>query len=303
MAINLFAEIIIVTNSETTRKRIENIGTQVLNDLGKDSSCKRSNVNFQVKVCPVTNKREQLVIGIKAAKTELIVLADDHVFFKPQFVTDVTSVFEKPLVGLCGTRKSVRRQALKATTVWGKYWKRYWNFLGSTYLAQNDFRARCTNAADGGVNVVSGRALFVRRKIVQDPKFISKYLNERFLFGLFGPLNSDDDNFLTRWVTKEGWEIKIQDTYEATVKTTLGQQHKFIGQCLRWARTTYRSNLCSLLTDRTAYAALTFYVTDWTGRKLDNPDEISFSFALSVDGVPVKGKEPVNRAQKTIRTI
>jgi cellulose synthase/poly-beta-1,6-N-acetylglucosamine synthase-like glycosyltransferase len=63
----------------------------------------------------------------------------------------------------------------------------------------------------------------------------------------------DDDNFITRWVLREGYEVKIQYSKDSTIETTLGRYPKFLGQCSRWARTTYRSNLCSLFTDRTVW--------------------------------------------------
>jgi len=77
---------------------------------------------------------------------------------------------------------------------------------------------------DGGVFVVSGRALLILTEIVQDNNFCKAFTNKWFLFGLFGPLNPDDDNFITRWVLRhlQNYEIKIQCTNGATVETTLG---------------------------------------------------------------------------------
>jgi hypothetical protein len=62
--------------------------------------------------------------------------------------------------------------------------------------------------------VVSGRALVILTEIVQDDNFRKAFTNDRFLFGLFGPLNPDDDNFITRWVLclPQNYEIKIQYT-------------------------------------------------------------------------------------------
>jgi hypothetical protein len=79
------------------------------------------------------------------------------------------------------------------------------------------------------------------------------FTNERFFFGMFGPLNADDDNFITRWLVTHGWKIKFQNSKDATLETTLGTYPKFLSQCLRWVRTTWRSNSASLFTDRTVW--------------------------------------------------
>jgi hypothetical protein len=55
---------------------------------------------------------------------------------------------------------------------------------------------------DRGVFVVSGRALVILSEIVQDNNFCKAFTNECFFFSLFGLLNPDDDNFITRWVLR-----------------------------------------------------------------------------------------------------
>lgn len=63
---------------------------------------------------------------------------------------------------------------------------------------------------------------------------------------------------LARYVLKSPrsprWKIKWQATEDATIETVLGVDPKrFIQQNLRWTRTTWRSNSCSVFTDRTAW--------------------------------------------------
>jgi cellulose synthase/poly-beta-1,6-N-acetylglucosamine synthase-like glycosyltransferase len=211
----------------------------------------------------VASKRGQLTHAIPHIKTRLTVFADDHVFLPPTFLASVVPVFEDPAVGLCGTNKTVRRRAPSAArTVWGGYLESYWNVIGALYLHRHNFETRATNASDGGVFVISGRANAVRTSIVQDRAYLARYNDERFLFGLLGPILPDDDNFTTRWVMNEGWRIKVQHTDEARIETTLGEYPKFVHQCLRWSRTTIRSNFCSLLTDRTVWSE--WPITTWT---------------------------------------
>ncbi|KAL9131516.1 MAG: hypothetical protein Q9217_000595 [Psora testacea] len=110
-----------------------------------------------------------------------------------------------------------------------------------------------TNTIDGGVSTVSGRTCAVRTSILTDPTFTHDFLNEYIFFGLVGPLNADDDKFITRWVINRGWKIKIQHLDEVSTETDLGSYPKYLSQCLRWARTSWRSNLRSLFLERTVW--------------------------------------------------
>jgi hypothetical protein len=95
--------------------------------------------------------------------------------------------------------------------------------MGAVYLERHNFETQATNALDGGTFVISSRASMIRTEIVQDATFLPEFLNERFFFGLFGPLNPDDDNFIIRWALRMGYRIKIQHTEAATFETTLGE--------------------------------------------------------------------------------
>jgi hypothetical protein len=136
--------------------------------------------------------------------------------------------------------------------------------LGATYLMRHNFEIRATNTVDGGVFVVSARTCALRTSILRHPEFLPGYTNEKFFFGIFGPLNPDDDNYNTRFAVRHGWKIKIQYTDETVMETAIGTQRpvatKFLGQCRRWARTTWRSNLCSLTTDRSVWVSQPYCV-------------------------------------------
>ncbi|KAL5356272.1 glycosyltransferase like family 2-domain-containing protein [Aspergillus floccosus] len=201
-----------------------------------------------VEASNVANKRLQVSHGLQFVKTKITVLLDDHVFWpSTKFLPTTLAPFEHPRVGVVGTNKRVRR------TDKGFNIKSFWNMLGALYLERHNFEIRATNAIDGGVFVISGRTSAHRSGIIQDPSFIEGFTNERFFFGKFGPLNADDDNFITRWAVRHGWEVKIQYCPEALIETTLGTYPKFLSQCLRWVRSTWRSNSASLFTDRTVW--------------------------------------------------
>lgn len=92
-----------------------------------------------------------------------------------------------------------------------------------------------------------------RTEIVADERFRKSFLEEPIWHRFSGSLRPDDDNFITRWVINLGYDIKIQWSDDATILTTLGTYPRFLSQCLRWARTTYRSNFRSLLIERTVW--------------------------------------------------
>lgn len=113
---------------------------------------------------------------------------------------------------------------------------------------------------DGGVFVVSGRAMAIRANIVQSKEFLESFTNEnifrlpglqrisRFGFHCSSQVKIGDDNFITTWVLNQGHMVKFQDAEDATIETTLGEAATFTRKCLRWRRTTYWSNICLLLT-------------------------------------------------------
>ncbi|KAK5199536.1 hypothetical protein LTR92_000076 [Exophiala xenobiotica] len=190
----------------------------------------------------VANKRRQVAHILLHVRTAITLLVDDHVFWpSPRFLATAIAPFENPSVGAVGTNKRVRRED---TSSFG--FRSFWNVMGCLYLERHNFEIRATNSLDGGVFVISGRTCAYRTCILQSPQFLKGYLHERFLKGMFGPLNADDDNYITRAVVAGGWKIKIQYSDDAMIETTLGTYPKFLSQCLRWARTTWRSNPASL---------------------------------------------------------
>ncbi|KAI0475295.1 nucleotide-diphospho-sugar transferase [Xylariaceae sp. FL0804] len=205
----------------------------------------------------VASKRIQVAHGICTVETPFIVLVDDHVFWpSSNFLAIALAPFEDPEVGVVGTNKRVRRSEP------GYGLASFFNFLGCIYLERHNFDIRATNAIDGGVFVVSGRTSLWRTAVVQPrDDFLAGFTNERFCFGRFGPLDADDDNFLTRWAVRRGWRIRVQFADDARVETTLGEcPRRFLSQLLRWTRTTWRSSPASLFTDGSVAVFITSLV-------------------------------------------
>jgi hypothetical protein len=113
------------------------------------------------------------------------------------------------------------------------------------------------NRIDGGLPCLSGRTVAYRTQILQECDFSYAFTNETWRSF---QLNADDDNFLTRWLMNNNWDIRIQKHEECEVQTTLENNSKFLLQCLRWARSNWRSNLKSLVIERTVWRSVNPFV-------------------------------------------
>jgi len=125
----------------------------------------------------------------------------------------------------------------------------FWDFLSAIYLERRTFEVAATTHIDGGTSCLSGRTFAIRTSIVQDQRFIDEFKDETWLCGL-SLVAADDDNFVTRFLVNHGWKITFQFAKEAQLTTTLENNWKFIQQCIRWRRTTWRSNFTSLFLER-----------------------------------------------------
>lgn len=125
------------------------------------------------------------------------------------------------------------------------------NFFGCIYLDRHNAEILATNRLDGGVFIISSRTAAYRTAVLKDPAFQAGFLDEHIkipFIGSFGPLNADDDNFMMRWLITHDKKIFIQNGPAALMHTTINNDwDKFSEQLLRWARTTWRSNPCSVL--------------------------------------------------------
>ncbi|PQE29401.1 capsule polysaccharide synthase protein [Rutstroemia sp. NJR-2017a WRK4] len=190
------------------------------------------------------SKRHQFIIGAIQAKTNIIAFCDDSSRWPSTFLNSILAEFEDPLVGLVGSVKRVIRD--RGITVS----QSFRNYLACIYLERHNFECTATYNIDGGVFVISGRTGLIRTSIVQNKKFQDSFLSETFMGR--GPMNVDDDNFITRYMVNHGWKTVFHNRPEACIESALGVQGgwgKFAGQLLRWARTTWRSNLRSMLID------------------------------------------------------
>lgn len=204
----------------------------ILQEMCQDLGLK----NTGVLGAPKANKRMQMIQGLREVTTNVIVFADDDVFWPSDFLVHMLAPFEDLMVGAVGPFNALERP----TSPNG------WDFLNAAYLKRWEWEVGATSNIDGGIACLSGRTMAIQTKIVQDPAFINAFFSEKW-FGVVGLVAADDDNFITRWLVNRGWKIKIQCGTSLT--TTLDGNWKFVQQCLRWSRTTWRSNITSLLAD------------------------------------------------------
>ncbi|KAK0247638.1 hypothetical protein LTS09_017246 [Friedmanniomyces endolithicus] len=126
------------------------------------------------------NKRTQMIKALKEVETEIVVFADDDVFWPgPQYIDYLLAVFEDEKTGAGGTRQRARRNPGFFTNVY--------NFLGISYLERRVWNNISTNAIDGSLSTLSGRTAAYLTAILQNEE-LYEWLERQ----------NDDDKCLTR---------------------------------------------------------------------------------------------------------
>jgi cellulose synthase/poly-beta-1,6-N-acetylglucosamine synthase-like glycosyltransferase len=195
---------------------------------------------IEVQSIPRANKRLQMCRALPTVETEITIFADDDVVWPSTLLPWMLAPFEKETVGGVGTSQRLRREPNPS----------FWNFLGAAYLLRRNWDIVSCNSIDGGLPCLSGRTVAYRTRIVRDEDFMHAFTHETWRSF---QLNADDDNFLTRWLMNNDWDIRIQKHRECEVETTLEANSKFLLQCHRWSRSNWRSNLKSLVSERTVW--------------------------------------------------
>lgn len=212
----------------TVGKELEGDTRNILNRHGLET--RFPSTRFVVVRNDEANKRRQIVeasLHIDANETPITIFVDDHVYWPPTFLASLLPAFDDPKVGLVGTSKKVIRDRADSL------YKSFVNFIACLYLERDNFRIRSEPYIDCGVFCVSGRTSAILTVILQNKDFRQGYSNEMFFFAWFGPLNPDDDNYVVRYVLRNGWKVAFQCMPECTIQTPLGDPQKFWSQVLR----------------------------------------------------------------------
>ncbi|KAL8296225.1 hypothetical protein RB600_001628 [Gaeumannomyces tritici] len=190
---------------------------------------------------PVANKRRQVCQALPYITTRITIMADDDVTWPKTLMPWILAPFENEQIGGVGTCQRVRRET------GGSILRRASNWLGACYIERRNFEISATHNIDGGTSCISGRTGAYRTHIFQDEKFQHSFKTDRWRNFI---LNADDDNFVTRWLVSYRWKTWIQYEHECEIETTLEYGLKFLYQCSRWARSNWRSNWISFVTER-----------------------------------------------------
>jgi hypothetical protein len=197
--------------------------------------------NIRVLDTAIANKRIQVCEALPKVSTRITIMADDDVTWPSTLMPWILAPFEDPQIGGVGTCQRVRREFK------GSWATRAWNWLGAAYIERRNFEISATHNIDGGTSCMSGRTGAYRSEILSSHDFLHGFKNEKWRKWI---LNADDDNFVTRWLVSHQWKTWIQYERECEIETTLENGVKFLYQCSRWARSNWRSNWTSLVTER-----------------------------------------------------
>ncbi|TVY14802.1 hypothetical protein LARI1_G008624 [Lachnellula arida] len=188
---------------------------------------------IQVIAASFANKRQQIYEAILRITTPITILANDDIKLPSESLPHILAPFENSKIDAVGTCQRVRRRPGLGII------DQIWQYLGECCIERRNFEISATSHMDGRISCLSGRTAGIRTKILQTQDFMTGYVTETWL-GI--PLNADDDNFVTRLLVAKGWGIRIQMCKKAEVLTTLDFGCGFLKQCLRWARSNWRSN-------------------------------------------------------------
>ncbi len=171
-------------------------------------------------------KRPAIVLGVKKAKNDILLLLDSDTVLKKGALKELLKAFKDPKVGGATTTQKIINAD---KTIVRKFagWMEDIRFAISQ-KAQSSF---------GAVGCLPGRAIAFRKSIIEDS--LDDFLNERFMGQL---CTSGDDRFLTSVVLKKGYKTVLQSTAEVYTNCpdTFGG---FLKQQLRWARSSRRETL------------------------------------------------------------
>jgi N-acetylglucosaminyltransferase len=174
-------------------------------------------------------KRSALGVGIRAARCEIVVLADSDTRWQPGLLAAVQMPFIDPNVGGVGTQQNVY---MRQSSVWRRVadWLvnlRYYDYVPAMGRA-------------GAVACLSGRTAAYRREAILP--VLSNLENEFFLGRR---CVAGDDGRLTWLVLASGYKTVHQSSARALSMFPTGLS-AFVKQRVRWSRNSYRTYFTAL---------------------------------------------------------
>jgi hyaluronan synthase len=174
-------------------------------------------------------KRSALAVGIRAATSEIVVLADSDTQWAPGLLAAVQAPFEDPAVGGVGTRQNAYQPE-------SSVWRRVADWMIDVrYLDYVPSQGRA-----GAVACLSGRTAAYRRAAVMP---VLGHLEHEFFLGRL--CISGDDGRLTWLLLGSGYRTVHQATARA-LSMFPDRPRTFLKQRLRWSRNSYRCYLTAM---------------------------------------------------------
>ncbi|WP_225993248.1 glycosyltransferase family 2 protein [Actinomadura rudentiformis] len=188
-----------------------------------------SDPRLEVLVYEHSGKRSALGVGIRAARSELIVFADSDTWWQPGLLDAVQMPFEDPQVGGVGTQQNVYQ---RTTSIWRRIadWLvnlRYYDYVPAM-------------GSKGGVACLSGRTSAYRRSVILP---VVENLENEFFMGR--RCIAGDDGRLTWLTLSQGYKTVHQSSARA-VSMFPDSFSAFVKQRVRWSRNSYRCYLTAL---------------------------------------------------------
>ncbi|MDD2973280.1 MAG: glycosyltransferase [Lachnospiraceae bacterium] len=236
-------EVIIVDDCSTDKsvEKVKEVMEQLYQEADRFQTRERLKCIVQHKNA---GKREALVLGVEAAKHDLVVFVDSDSFLDPFAIRNLVQPFQDPKMGGCAGRTDV------ANT--------YTNSLTKMQAVRYYVAFRVMKAAEGcfdTVSCLSGPLSCYRREIIMENKnawLQQKFLGQKATFG--------DDRSMTNFVLR-----KHRTTYQDTAicSTIVPSSHKvFLKQQMRWKRSWLRESLIAgrFMWRKEPFASLGFYM-------------------------------------------
>ncbi|KAL3917554.1 MAG: hypothetical protein SGILL_004659 [Bacillariaceae sp.] len=238
---------------------------------------------FQVLSVEKPNKRVQMVAGIQAARGEIVALSDDDAVWTDAFLDWSLAPFDDDAMGGVGSKQG--------TIPVGAY-KSVWEVIADCRLTMRMIETSATTFVDGGMSCLSGRTAVYRTSILKDPEFQHQFQNETWWRGKYH-LHSGDDKFITRWLVKNCWKMRMQNHKDCMLWTTFKNNSNFLKQVLRWTRNTWRSDFKSIFCDhkilwRHPYVAFNMF------DKFINPLPMLWAIVVIIGNLITNGAQAFN---------
>lgn len=174
-------------------------------------------------------KRSALAVGIRAARYEIVVLADSDTAWEPNLLAAVQMPFVDPTVGGVGTRQNaVNRESSK------------WRVIADWMMSVRYLDYVPVESIFGGVACLSGRTAAYRRSVilpVVDQLEYEYFLGRQCIAG--------DDGRLTWLTLASGYKTVYQSNARAWSMFP-NQGKAFLKQRIRWSRNSYRCYLTAI---------------------------------------------------------